>query len=492
MYLLAIIAASAAEPAPYFDDLGSWHRAITTSSPEAQRYFDQGLRLVYAFNRDEAVRSFRWARTLDPGCAMCAWGAAYALGPDINMGPMPEKLEQAEAEIEEAVRLSANASDVEQALIAALAERYGAPYTVEAQAGRDVAYAEAMRGVAADFPDDPDVGTLFAESLMDLHPWDYWIDGQPRPETSEMVAVLEEAIGRWQDHPGANHYYVHAVEASPAPERAIDAAFRLGGLMPGAGHLVHMPAHIWLRVGRYWDAAEANRRAIRADEAYYANGGLRGSYQMYTLHNWAFLSQAEMFLGDADAAVEAARGAIAAAPRDLLRQMTGWDAVLAGPALMYARFGRWDEALAEPLPAEDLAYPAALGHYARGIALAATGQPAEEELDEIGRLGAEIPEGARQGQNRARDLLAIAERVLEARIAVADGRLEEGISRFQEAITMEDTLRYDEPSDWPWPVRHDLAEALTAAGRTDEADAVWREELEHHPQDPWAVRALQR
>lgn len=492
MLVLAIAGASAAAP-PYFDDLGDYHYPVTTDADEAQRYFDQGLRLLYAFNHDEALRSFRWALEVDPECAMCAWGAAYVLGPNINMPAMPERLEQAAVYAEQALRLAGATSEKEQALIEALGERYAAPYTVDAQLQRDVAYADAMREVALAYSDDADVQTLFAESLMDLRPWDYWtVDGQPRPGTLELVDTLEDTLARWPDHPGANHYYIHAVEASPLRDRAVDAAERLGDMMPGAGHLVHMPGHIWLGIGDYEAAAEANRQAIEADLDYYDRGGLSDAYAMYTAHNYLFLSQAAMYLGRADESISAARGAAAAMPSEVLEMVPGWDSSLSTPVLMLARFGYWDDVLAEPAPPQQFPFATAMWHYARGLAYVGLGdtEAAAQELDALDTIRQGIAEDAPQGRNTSRGLSDIAGDVLEGEIAAAEGDIATAVDLLTDAAAAEDQLRYNEPSDQPWPVRHQLGEILLEAGLPAEAEAVWREDLVAHPENGWALRGL--
>jgi tetratricopeptide (TPR) repeat protein len=483
-----------AEGAILFDNLGSYHFPVTTRSKEAQAYFDQGLRFVYGFNHDEAARSFARAAQLDPSCAMCFWGVALVLGPNYNMPMMPDAAATAWEGVQRAVALAPKATAAEQALIGALARRYGGPEprTPEARKPFDEAYAAAMRDVARRFPNDVDVQVLFAESLMDLNPWKLWKpDGQPAPGTEEIVSRLEAVLERAPDHPGANHYYIHAVEASPHPERALPSARRLPGLIPGAGHLVHMPAHIYQRVGMYEEAAEANRRAIEADQAYLREAKPHGSYPFYLGHNWGFLAFAASMEGRAEETVRASREAARALPPEMLTMMPGMDFFVAEPLFAMVRFGLYDELLAEPRP--DPKYPVLTGLWlhAHGMALAARGRLDEALADQAAlvKLTAEVPEEVRAGNNTARDVLGTAARVLEAFIAERQGR-PDALAAWAAAVQAADRLAYSEPADWFYPVRHYQGAALLKAKRWKEAEAVYREDLRQNPGNGWALFGL--
>lgn len=481
--------------APLFDDLGEHHRAITTRSPRAQRYFDQGLTLLYAFNQEEARRSFEQAAALDPSCAMCFWGIAAAVGPNINVPLDPDRARAGYDAIQRASRLAPAASEVERALIAAMARRYAPvlPDSAEWRSALDRAYADAMREVARRFPADDDVQTLHAEALMLLQPWDLWTnDGLPKGYALEIAATLERVLARSPDHPGANHYYIHAVEASPSPQLALSAADRLGALVPGSGHLVHMPSHIYMRVGRYHQATEANERAVAADRAYMAKVQAGPIYRMYAGHNHHFLSAAAMMEGRSVTAIAAARDIARTLPAEHLRHMPTWDTTVVWPALVLTRFGRWDEVLKEPAPPEGMAYPTALWHHARGVALAHTGnlEGARAELAAVEAARAAMPADAIRGNSPAKALLGIASSVLEAAIAEAQGDKDAAIRRLRQAVAAEDELRYDEPADWYYPVRHSLGAVLLAAGRPAEAEVVYREDLRRNPENGWSLLGL--
>ncbi len=492
--LLASGAAADEPSAPYFPDLGRYHRAITTKSRDAQRYFDQGLLLLYAFNLEEAQRSFEHAAHIDPTCASCFWGAGMALGPHINLPAQADRTKAAHKAAQDAMGRGRGAKAVERALIEALAARYSDPPPSDAKAQRalDEAYAAAMRKVAARFPDDLDVQALFAEALMNLRPWDLWSkDGQPRPETPEIMATLERVLARDPRHPGANHYYIHTVEASPHPEKALDAADRLGGLTR-AGHLVHMPAHIYMRVGRYADAAEANRKAIAAEKVYVEKAQPKGFHWMYVAHNPQFLMAAAMMEGRRAEALAAAREATGYMHPEMLRQMPGYDFTLVYPQWVLVRFGSWEEALAEPAPPDDLRFARAMWHAARGIALAARSKPQEAETERASfeTLAAAIPGDANEGLNPASRLLTIARELLAGEMAARAGRTEEAVTRLRAAVEAEDQLNYNEPSDWYYPARHHLGAVLLAAGRSPDAQAVYEEDLRRNPGNGWSLAGL--
>ena len=488
-------AAPAASEIPLLDDLGAFHRAVTTRSPAAQRYFDQGMRLLFAFALEEAERSFAAAARLDPACSSCYWGMAMSLGPHINIAGVPERTAAAARAARQAVALAPRAAPVEQALAAAVARRSADPPPRDAagQAALDQGYAAAMREVHRRFPGDPDVAALLAEALMDLHPWDYWApDGSPRPWTPEILRLLEAVLRRRPDHPGANHYYIHAVEASPHPERAAAAAARLAGLEPGAAHLDHMPSHILARVGRYAEAAAANRRAIAADRSFEERVHPRGFYRMYAAHNHQFLAATALMLGRAAEALQEARTAAAMLPPEMLRRAPGFDGVQAVPIWTLVRFRRMAEALREPEPPADLAYADASWHAARGVALAVSGDPAaaEREAARVAAALRTLPAATPQGFNTARSLLGIAQHFLQGELAAARGRRGAAVAALRAAVAGEDALRYAEPADWFFPLRPQLAVQLLAAGRDREAAAVCEEDLRRHPENGWALAAL--
>ena len=488
--------AAAGSTAPaLLDNLGGYHRRIRTSSAQAQRYFDQGLRLVYAFNHDEAQKAFEEAARLDPTCAICHWGAALCLGPNINLPAIPDRAAMAVREARTAAKLAKHASPVERALIGALQKRYTDPPPADpaAQKKIDEAYAAAMKDVARRFPADLDVQTLYAESMMDLRPWDLWtLDGKPQPGTTEIVATLERVLAKNPTHPGANHYYVHAVEASPRPDRALASAKRLEAMMPDAGHLVHMPAHIYIRTGRYEEASAANRRAIDADARYIAKAGPQSIYQMYVAHNHQFLFASAMFSGRSAESIRAARDTVAAIPVEMLKEMPGFDIALNYPTFALVRFGRWEEALKEPMPPEDFPFARAMTHYGRGVALSALGRSSEAaaEKAELDRIAAAIPADATESLNSARDLLAVASRTLAGRMAARSGDRATAVGELAAAVALEDRLKYAEPPDWYYPVRQTLGAVLLEAGQGREAERVYREDLERNPKNGWSLFGL--
>lgn len=481
---------------PLFGNLGTYRHPVTTDSELAQHYFDQGLTLVYAFNHPEAIRSFREAARLDPGMAMAWWGIAYALGPNIN-APMPDAaVPEAWAALRKAQQLSDRASERERAYIQALSRRY-APEPVADRAPLDKAFAEAMGEVARRYPADLDAATLHAEAIMDTMPWDYWTrEGAPRPATLELLATLEGVLKRNPDHPGANHYYIHAIEASPYPERGLDSALRLHDLVPGAGHLVHMPAHIYLRMGRYHQAAQANEAAVGVDEAYIARTGAQTPYtMMYYPHNYHFLWYATSMEGRSADSIEAARRVAAKVPVEMARKEPGLEIFVPVPLFALARFGKWDEILAEPRPAADLPYATAVWHYARGLALAAKGrtQEAQAEADALEKLAATPPIREREiPAFYAASQLAIARDVLRGEIAGRLGRSDESIRLLRGAVEAQERLPYMEPPYWYYPVRQSLGVALLDAGRPAEAEEVFRRDLKEHPNNGWSLFGLQQ
>jgi len=492
--------AGLAQGALRLEGLGSYHREITTTSPEAQAFFDQGLRLLFAFNHDEAARSFARAAELDPRCALCFWGISYALGPNYNMILLPDRAQAAWEAAQKAQALREKASPVEQALIDSIQKRYKGPESLDpmAQQPYSEAFAAAMRDAARRFPEDADVQTFLAESLMDLNPWKLWTnDGKPAPGTEEIVAILEKVIAKHPDHPGANHYYVHAVEASKDPARAVASADRLRGMMPGAGHLVHMSAHIYQRVGRYADASEANRKGAAADAAYVTQAKPTGYYApMYYSHNHAFLAYSAAMEGRSREAVEAADAAsrVALQSPEMIEMMPGMDFYLSFPLLAKVRFGQWDDLLDDAPPRSDWKVLNGLWRFGRGMALSGKGQPdaAEAEWTILSQIAAQVPPDLPAGYNTARDVLGLAARLLEGDIAWKRGKTEAAVAAFEDAVKREDSLNYDEPSDWFYPARHHLGAALLAAGRAADAEAVFRADLQRNPANGWALFGLEQ
>lgn len=487
-----------AKGARLYDGLGSFHREITTASPEAQSYFDQGMRFVWAFNHDEATRSFARAAELDPKCASCFWGVALTLGPNYNMPLMAEPRARAGWEaLGKAQANAAAASPVEQALIAALAKRFdGAkPMDPSNSAPLLAAYVTAMEDVARRFPDDLDVQTMLAEGLMNTNPWKLWTaEGKPGPGTPAILAALQKVLTKDPKHPGANHYWIHAVEASRNPERAVPSAETLVGMMPAAGHLEHMPAHIFQRVGRYEESAEANRKGAAADVAYFGMTAPPDYYPMYLIHNYQFLAYSAAMEGRRAETIDALRKARAAVPEAMLLTMPGLDW---GIGYLYdglVRFGRWDELLAEPAPNPKLTGLTIAWLQARVTALAAKGRTVEAKklLPELDRLIVAVPVDAAQGQNAARPLYEIGALKAKARIALAEGRRNAAVSALREAAAKEDSLAYNEPSDEFFPVRHLLGAALLSAKRPAEAEAVYREDLKRQPGNGWSLYGLAR
>jgi tetratricopeptide (TPR) repeat protein len=480
-----------------FDGLGDYQRPVSTQSPEAQQYFDQGMRLLWEFNHDESTRSFARALELDPSCAMCAWGVALTVGPNYNV-PM---LAEARAKIafeatKRAQSLAGSAAPVEQALISTLAQRYPSAQPLDPQSTAPIltAHAAAMRAVARRYPDDLDVQTLYAESMMNVHAWKLWSpDGMPAEGTTEIIATLESVLKRDPTHIGALHYYVHAVEASPHPEKGLAAAARLRTLAPAAGHLVHMPAHIFHRVGRYEESSEANRKGAAADVAYLAKTNPIDYYPaMYVSHNYQFLAYSAAAEGREAEAIDAVRRSRASVSDAQLREMPGTDWYVAELYTAPVRFGRWDVLLAEAPPAPGSASLTGGYLYATSVALAAKNRPAEarQRLAQLDTLIAGLPEDVPAGQNTLRDVLAVARRVAAARISSAEGRGEDALRDLHEAVVLEDGLAYDEPAGWFFPVRHLLGAELLRVGKANDAESTYRADLARHPGNGWALYGL--
>jgi tetratricopeptide (TPR) repeat protein len=478
---------------PLFDNLGSLHHPITTTSEQAQRYFDQGLRLVYAFNHEEALRSFEAAVHQDSQAAMPYWGIALALGPNINSSMEKKDEHRAIQMVQKAQRLAESATSVEQAYIEALVVRYVGRKGARRK-GLDEAYAKAMRSVTQRFPEDADAATLFAEALMDLRPWDLWKpDGVPQPGTDEIVTTLESVLARNPDHPGACHYYLHAVEASSQPERALPCAERLPGLMPGAGHLVHMPAHIYMRVGKYHEAVERNQQAAQVDEQYFASQHPTGEYaDGYYTHNLHFLWASLAMEGRNGEAMKAARDLTATITAEEASKDRGKEFYLPTPIYSMIRFGRWEELLKEPAPPKGLRLMEGMWRLGRGLALVATGRflGAEGELVVLAGLTKQIRRERTTEEKTERALLKIAERVLAGELAVRRQRHDDAIRLFEDAIKMEEALPYSEPPLWPLSMRHHLGTALLLVGRPSEAEAVYHADLLRYPDNGWALNGL--
>jgi tetratricopeptide (TPR) repeat protein len=478
---------------PLMENLGDLHHEITTESPLAQQFFDQGLTLTYGFNHEAAVNSFKEAARLDGDCAMCFWGIALALGPNINAAMGPESGSEAYKAVQKAHELARAASDKERAFIEALLTRYSEDPEAE-RAPLDLAYANAMRKVHRRHPDDLDAAVLFAEALMDLSPWNYWTDqAKPGEHTEEVLRTLEGVIERNPDHPGANHYYIHAVEEH-FPERAVAAADRLAGFAPDAGHLVHMPSHIYWRVGRYNDAVEINRRAAEADEAYFAWCRSQGIYRaMYYPHNVHFLWAAAAAEGQSDIALTASRKLVAQISDEQVKEYPFVEDFLPTPIFTLIRFGRWDDILGEPEPPPERRYEVGIWHYARGLAYTRKNETAKAAL-EFADL-AEITVDDSMGEleffgGTAQQNLKIAVRHLAGEMAAHRDDFEAAILALREAVRLQDELTYTEPPPWFFPVRQALGAVLLRAERPEEAEAVYRKDLEQYPRNGWSLFGL--
>jgi len=490
-------ATGAPRTAPLLEGLGDLHWPISTDSELAQRYFDQALTLAYGFNHLEAERSFREAARLDDDCAICFWGAALVLGPNINDPvPTPEREVQAFETLSEAVARLEYADDKERALIEALQNRYAATPPPD-RSSLDQAYAEAMRSVASRFPDDLQVQTLFAEAMMDTMPWAYWTeDAKPKPLTQEVFDTLDFVLERDPDHPGANHFYIHAVEQEQ-PERGVKPADNLRRVVPGAGHLVHMPSHIYIRVGRYHDGSLANELAIEADNDYVTQCRAQGIYPVaYVPHNHHFLWATTTMEGRSADALAAARHTAEHVDRSLIREpdMGMLQHFSAIPYYALVRFGKWEEILLEPAPDADLLYPTAVWHYARGIAYARERklEEATRELRQVRTIAADsrLEQIRIWGLNPTSSLAKIATLVLQAEIAAARKDIKKAVTRLRKAIAIEDGLIYGEPPDWFYPVRHNLGAILLEAGRPRAAEKVYRADLTRFPDNGWSLFGL--
>ncbi|HYF37689.1 MAG TPA: hypothetical protein VD994_20475 [Prosthecobacter sp.] len=476
--------------------LSKHHFEISSNSPKAQRAFNRGLTLAYAFSYKAAEDEFRDAATADPQCAMAWWGVALVNGPHINFPLVPpDKAKTAWEALTKAKALSGHASERERALIAALNTRYSWPQPANRRP-LDEAYAAAMGRLAQAYPNDADILTLHAESMMDLRPWDLWtLDGKAQPGTPKIVATLERALAVNPRHPGANHFYIHAVEASPEPARAMAAADRLRNLVPAAGHLVHMPAHIDARVGHWDAAASANVRAMKADAAYRSKHPRPGFYAIYMAHNTHFFAFAATMQGRSGEALTHARKMIADMPKDFLQDYAAVaDGYMIFPSHVLMRFGRWEEVLVEPKPAANLPLANAFWHYTRTAAFNALGRDEEAKSEKAAFLTAanRVPKDGTFGNNAAHDLLAIARLVINGEIAARHQRYDAAIASLERAVALEDKLRYDEPPDWIQPVRHSLGAVLLKAQRFSQAEQVYRADLVRYPHNGWSLFGLGR
>jgi tetratricopeptide (TPR) repeat protein len=481
---------------PLYDGLGSYSRKITTNSAEAQRYFDQGLGFLHGFNHRAAIRAFQQAAEFDSKCAMGHWGVALACGPHINsMAVPPPAAELAWTELELAQKNVGNASPVERALIDALAKRYANPQP-EDRSGLDRAYADAMREVWKKYPKDPDVGAFFAEAMMNLRPWDQWTpDGKPQPGTDEIIATLDAVLKLNPNHPLANHLYIHAVEASPNPERASAAADRLRNLQPGLAHNVHMPSHIDIRTGQWLKAVDTNAKAVEADQWYRKIFGQpKGFLNVYIAHNRHMLAYAAMMTGQRDLAMKHIRAMVAEMPSEFLTENAlQAEGNVAMPLEVMVRFGLWDEILAEPEKYTDkMWFTRAFHHAARAIAYAAKGDTAsarnaQSVFVERAKL---VPKEDFVSNNSCEALLAVAIPMVEGEILIAEGKIDGGIEQLRAAIQKEDALKYDEPPGWLIPVRHSLGAVLMKQQRFAEAEQVYRDDLARLPENGWSLLGL--
>lgn len=483
--------------APLLQGLGSLHYAVTTSNERAQTFFDQGLRLIYGFNHAEAVRSFKEAQRLDPMCAMCYWGESYALGPNINDPLPPEREAQAYVVLQKALEHKAHGTETERALIDALTARYIATPIPDQRKQLDVNFMDAMAKVAERFPNDPEVRVLYTASIMETRPWEYWKKGdEPNPGIAKGVANLEWVIKNYPNHPGAHHYYIHIVEATSTPDRGVASADLLESLMPGAGHLVHMPSHIYARVGRYADASASNERAMLADEDYIAQCQAQGIYPIgYYPHNIHFLWSASTMEGRSEVAIDAARKVAAKMPQDFLKEFVAGQDFLATPYFALVRFGKWDEMLTEGAPPKDLSYLNAMWHYGRGIAFAAEKQfdRAEAERAALAAFKTDKQlEGAAMANTPMTSVVELAEHLVLGEIAAKRGNTAEAIPHFQKAVEMQDAQRYNEPPTWHYPVRQSLGDVLLQAGRAKDAEAVYLEDLKRNRENGWSLFGLSK
>jgi tetratricopeptide (TPR) repeat protein len=479
-----------------YDGFGNYHRTITTDSKKAQALFDQGMQLMYGFNHDEAIRSFHAAALHDPDAAMPWWAIAYAHGVNINDPAMSdERSQRARDAADTALNLIENATPTETALIQAVSKRYSYP-PPENRRQLDEGYAGAMQEVYEAFPNDPEVGTLFGDALMNLQPWDYWNkDGTPKGRTDEIVQVLESTMKGHPNHPGANHFYIHTVEASNNPDRAVPAADRLRTLVPGAGHLVHMPSHIYVRVGRYSDAVSANVDAVEADRHYFKTAPKPEMYAVYFAHNLHFLSYAAMMSGNYKEGLKAARDLEREMPEEPLKAFAGLiEGIMPNNFHVMIRFGKWEEILLEPDYPEYRFVSRAVRRYARSIALSSLGRTAEAraEMEAFDVAMENVPKDWMIFNNSVGKVLPIAKAMVEGELLWREGKVAEAFAKLRFGIQEEDTLVYDEPPGWMIPVRHALGALLMKNGQAEEAERIYLEDLERNRNNGWGLIGLQQ
>jgi tetratricopeptide (TPR) repeat protein len=494
---LAADPAVAKEPiAPKLKDLGDYHFTVTTQSPESQRFFNQGLRLTYAFNHSEALRAFKEAARLDQRNAMAYWGWALVLGPNLNLPMIPEVAPQAYRAIQIAVSLKDEVSERERVYIEALAKRYRDQPTDD-RGPFDLAYARAMAKIVERYPDDLDAATLYAASLVNLSPWDYWnLDGSPKGNTEKILNTLQSVVDRNPRHAGALHYYIHVVELRH-PERGEQHADMLAELMPGAGHIVHMPSHIYMRVGRYADSYEANRRAVAADEDYITQCRSQGIYPLnYYPHNIHFMAWSAMLQGHPERSLEAARKIVEKVPPELSADKNVWalyETFLSQPMFVMVRFGMWKEMLAEPKPDLESEFMTGIWHYGRALAYIDSNRLSEARRELRPLSAAQEAMGNVEhyiGFSTAKTLLTIAHEIVKGELAYAEGYTLEGLAHLERAVRLEDSLRYNEPPDWYFPLRHFLGAMLLDAGRPNEAEVVYAADLRRNPENGYSLFGL--
>jgi tetratricopeptide (TPR) repeat protein len=497
LFVGSVLQASEQRPVTLMSGLGDWHHPVSTKNKDAQEFFDQGLRLIYAFNHDEAARSFHKAAELDPTLAIAYWGVAEAVGPNYNDPASEDRFKEAHVAIQKAVDLSANASGSEKAYIAAMAKRFPADPKADLRKAAE-GYHDAMREVVKSYPDDLDAATLFAEAGMDLHPWGLWHpDGTPLAGTEEIVATLESVIRREPNHLGAVHYYIHAVEASNSPERALAGANRLAALAPEAGHIVHMPAHVYIRTGDYAAAVKTNQDAAEVDRAYMKGSGVDGIYSMmYYSHNLHFIAMCSAMTGDYKESRKAAE-MLAEHVGPSVKMMPPLEGFMSIPMAVDVRFHKWDEILAMKTPDAGMQATAGFWHFARGMALAGKGKTAEAEAEYKIVTEAEhatSPDAIFQMpiNNKTKDILKIAENVLGAEVALARKDNAKAASLLREAVAVQDTLKYGEPPDWFFPVRESLGGVLLMSGDAKGAEQVFRDDLAKNQRNPRSLFGLQR